>query len=561
MACVPAVAAPTFVQQEYAVPQSPQSVVAAKYANQTARNTNIVAIGWKDTSSSIASVPGKLLASTAAFTPVAGWNTANVTTPVFLATGKYWLAYLPSGSSRSFAVTYHSTSSRVNYSCTFGALPSIFSTTPGGDGAHWSFYATSGSSPAPTPAPVPTPKPTPTPTPAPTPSPAPTTVGPTGAVGPVATTCSGVNLSSGANIQDAVSSNPTGTVFCLAAGTYAQQHVVAKDGNKFIGAQGAILDGQNATSHAFDGTASNVTIQNLVIQNYTAGYQDAPIFALQSGPGWQILHNEIRYNAGTGVLVSYNVLVQFNNIHHNLEMGYGSDVPGTGIIFDSNEIAFNNYTDAFDCDECGGGKLWASSGAQMTHNYSHDNHGPGMWDDFNNNNVTYAFNLIENNYMQGIHHEIGYNASIHDNVITNNGRIWKYSSCGWLWCAGIDARNSGGVNGGMVEIYNNQITPGSMGGNAVGLIEQTPNAAQASMGTWVVQNVWVHDNFIDLTQGGSIGGVQDYGNNAIFTSRNNRFDRNTYQLGTNTSPFQWNNSGGGKSFWQSFGFDLNGTFK
>jgi chitodextrinase len=49
--------APAFVQQSYAAPQSPQSVVAATYAGaQTAGHTNIVAIGWNDTTSSITAV-------------------------------------------------------------------------------------------------------------------------------------------------------------------------------------------------------------------------------------------------------------------------------------------------------------------------------------------------------------------------------------------------------------------------------------------------------------------------------------------------------------------------
>src|SRR5581483_8103347 len=47
---------PTFVQQGYATPQSPQSSVSATYAGtQTAGDTNIVAIGWNDTTSSIVS--------------------------------------------------------------------------------------------------------------------------------------------------------------------------------------------------------------------------------------------------------------------------------------------------------------------------------------------------------------------------------------------------------------------------------------------------------------------------------------------------------------------------
>jgi chitodextrinase len=48
---------PTFVQQAYATPQSPQAQVSATYAAaQAAGDTNILAIGWNDTTASILSV-------------------------------------------------------------------------------------------------------------------------------------------------------------------------------------------------------------------------------------------------------------------------------------------------------------------------------------------------------------------------------------------------------------------------------------------------------------------------------------------------------------------------
>ena len=46
--------------------------------------------------------PGKLKAQTASITPVSGWNTANVTSPVSLPAGTYWIAYLPSSNSLGF---------------------------------------------------------------------------------------------------------------------------------------------------------------------------------------------------------------------------------------------------------------------------------------------------------------------------------------------------------------------------------------------------------------------------------------------------------------------------
>jgi hypothetical protein len=53
----PAPIRPKFVQQNYATPQTPQSQVSTAYFQaQTAGNANILAIGWNDTSASIASV-------------------------------------------------------------------------------------------------------------------------------------------------------------------------------------------------------------------------------------------------------------------------------------------------------------------------------------------------------------------------------------------------------------------------------------------------------------------------------------------------------------------------
>jgi hypothetical protein len=48
---------PKFVQQNYAVPQTPQSQVSVSYSSaQTAGNANLLAIGWNDTSASLSTV-------------------------------------------------------------------------------------------------------------------------------------------------------------------------------------------------------------------------------------------------------------------------------------------------------------------------------------------------------------------------------------------------------------------------------------------------------------------------------------------------------------------------
>lgn len=96
--------------------------------------------------------PGTLLASTATFTPVAGWNTAPVITPVLLAPGTYWLAYLPSSNALKF-VQNPEPGGFAGVHFAAGPLPGTFpSPTLTGPG-QWSLYATltpNGTNPAPT---------------------------------------------------------------------------------------------------------------------------------------------------------------------------------------------------------------------------------------------------------------------------------------------------------------------------------------------------------------------------------------------------------------------------
>jgi hypothetical protein len=84
--------------------------------------------------------PGKLLASANEITPVVGWNTASVVTPVSLAASSYWLAFLPSDN--NLHMEKAATGSAAWYQFTYGAMPATFSTTPTDATVHWSFYAT-----------------------------------------------------------------------------------------------------------------------------------------------------------------------------------------------------------------------------------------------------------------------------------------------------------------------------------------------------------------------------------------------------------------------------------
>ncbi len=86
------------------------------------------------------SAPGALMAQTAAFTPVTGWNTQPVITPVPLSAGTYWLAFLPESSTLSGRMTYAGTGRYYGYA--FGPLPASYSASSSTATFRFSLYAT-----------------------------------------------------------------------------------------------------------------------------------------------------------------------------------------------------------------------------------------------------------------------------------------------------------------------------------------------------------------------------------------------------------------------------------
>jgi len=89
--------------------------------------------------------PGNLIAQTAQFTPIQGWNTANTTIQPMLTPGTYWLAYAPT--SNALAFLQQLTTGMPAYYYYYrrwyrGALPAQFSDSPVVANSVWSFYAT-----------------------------------------------------------------------------------------------------------------------------------------------------------------------------------------------------------------------------------------------------------------------------------------------------------------------------------------------------------------------------------------------------------------------------------
>jgi parallel beta-helix repeat protein len=470
----------------------------------------------------------------------------------------------------------------------------------------------------PVPAPIPAPEdpitttdPTPNPTPTPAAEPA----------------CEGVALAPGADLQSAISGQPEGATFCLAAGTYrVTQPLQPRNGQSFLGAEGAVLSGAAALTEwtpngatwvvggqtaqssqagecttgtacrynedvylddrlltrvldaasvapgtfffdyandrivigddpaghrvevatapaAFKGSGtSGVTLKHLVVEKFANPAQTPAIVA---GSSWTVRGSEIRFNHGIGIKCGSNSQIVGNRVHHQGQLGVAGS--GTGIVYENNEIDHNNTAGFKWGWEAGGSKWVNTDGLVVRGNNSHDNNGPGLWTDINNIRTTYEKNTVSDNAGPGIFHEISYDATIRNNVISRNGL-----GIGGIWYGGVGILVSASPN---VEVYGNTLV---RNGGGIGLMQQSRGSG--TFGPHELHDVYVHDNDVTSTVGVT-GLVQNVSDNSYFTGRNNRFEHNTYRFGDLTARnFHWMNGTRTKAEWTSYAQDTTGSF-
>ena len=314
---------------------------------------------------------------------------------------------------------------------------------------------------------------------------------------------------------------------------------------------------QAVASSLIRAPVNDVTVANLILEQAANEAQVGAVEARQVDPhragfGWQILNNEVRLNHGVGIGFADDATVTANFIHHQGQLGFGAW--GSGSDVSNNEISFNGVAGYSSEWEAGGSKSWQTDNHTLTHNYVHDNRGPGMWADGGNKDTSYEYNKIIDNWGAGIQHEISYDATIRHNEIVGNGRRHK----GWAWEAGIQIQSSGGTR--LIEVAYNYVGDNA---NGITLIDSGNRASDrpAPYGPHVVQNVWVHHNTVTMSAGQATGAVEDTGDPGIFTKNLNRFEANTYYLQSLTEPyFYWANTDLGWSQWRALGNgnDLNG---
>jgi parallel beta-helix repeat protein len=224
-----------------------------------------------------------------------------------------------------------------------------------------------------------------------------------------------------------------GAVIWIAPGVHTLGHgqydsVIPRPHQVFIGAPGAILDGQHSNLYAFTGSARRVTVSHLTIQNFGEPKDNVNqgVVNHDAARGWQIRHNTIRDVAGAAVFLGNDTRVLDNCITSNGQYGFSSyRKHGVHhVTLRGNEISNNNTADWEhrwpNCGCTGGGKFWDTTDVDVVDNWFHGNHGPALWADTNNSGFLIKGNTFSHNDAQGIFYEISYNARIVHNRFVGN---------------------------------------------------------------------------------------------------------------------------------------------
>jgi hypothetical protein len=227
-------------------------------------------------------------------------------------------------------------------------------------------------------------------------------------------------------------------VHTLGAGEFDNIDPAGNDA--YIGAPGAILDGEHENDSAFDDTAKHVLIEYLTIENFGTwgGDQQEGTVNHDSGWYWTIAHSTIADNAGAGVMLGSHDELSWDCVEANQQYGfnaYSNEGEVINLVLDHNEIAGNdtyNYeVKQPGCGCSGGGKFWNVINAAVTNNWVYNNNSVGLWADTDNAGFEFKGNYIQNNQDVGIQYEISYNAVIEDNTFNHNGVTDGPSSTGF----------------------------------------------------------------------------------------------------------------------------------
>jgi hypothetical protein len=262
--------------------------------------------------------------------------------------------------------------------------------------------------------------------------------------GPTSAPPGAVVVAPGNDLIALTNANPAGTTFYLQTGRHALggasvdqfTQITAKTGNTYIGAPGAVLDGQNVAQYAFIGAATGVTIKYLEVTNFPCPF-DEFVVNHECSTGWILEYCNIHHNGGAGFGIGTDNIIRYSWMHHNAQYGFSCfKYP----INDGLTNAVSNTTvhhielqengdlrDEFQPDGSptffgrnGGCKFWDCRGIYVGQSWIHHNWGTALWADTNNVVCLTEDNLFEDNSNIAFFYEISYNFRVLNNTFRRN---------------------------------------------------------------------------------------------------------------------------------------------
>ena len=208
-------------------------------------------------------------------------------------------------------------------------------------------------------------------------------------------------------------------------GTDQYSQIMPGNGATFVGAPGAILDGQRRNLFAFTQQATGVTIRYLTITGFVAPH-DQGVVEPRLRRRWVVEHNTIRDNAGAGLMAGATNKIRGNCLKDNGQYGLNAYQAGntiTGLVVGATSSPATTPRTGSTRSRGAGAPVAEVLGGERCRR--HRQLGPrqpraGGLADTNNNDFLIEDNLIEDNASLAIFYEISYNVVIRNNIIRRN---------------------------------------------------------------------------------------------------------------------------------------------
>ncbi|HMD46289.1 MAG TPA: right-handed parallel beta-helix repeat-containing protein [Acidimicrobiales bacterium] len=388
-----------------------------------------------------------------------------------------------------------------------------------------------------------------------------------------------------------VKAEPPGTTFEIQSGVHAQNFSVEpKAGDVFEADPGAVLDGGYGCAScvqlrdAFHAglhwpTENGVVITGpglpslLVIRNYDqncgAGCDDPEQHGVidpycncgayaGSATNWTVDYTQVTNSFSRAITARGGMVIENSTVDHNGRLGIGGGDQNTGAITIVNDTIVNNNTRSVCTSpgECGGVKLSATGGAQITRNVISANTGPGVWFDGGSGTAAdpdvVANNVIDNNTGAAVRLETASYVTVTGNVMDSDGADHTQAVIDCVSCSSV-------------TVSANTVT--NIEAKAGVLVYQDSRAAQ-----YPVNNVTVTANtFAGPATAGVRNGIRQCNTASICNGSVYRanvvFSANTYACGS----FDWGGSVGSETTppsvslswaqWRAHGFDTTGSYR